>query len=410
MKYVLGLIILLISVTGSGQSHSLEYFIEQARLNNPVIKGYQNQVQSLKLDSLIFIASNKTRVDFTSSNYYAPVVAGWGYDEAITNIAQLQALVQATKNFLSKGNKAAELQAISLESRALRDSMLLSQRDLAKTIIDQYITAYGDMLTMDNGKELFNLLKAGEDALKKLTESSVIKQTEFLAYEITMQQQELTWLQAELQYNTDYLTLNYLAGIMDTTIVRISEPQLKDSLPHNIYTTSLLKRFETDSLRIENQRLLINYSYRPAISAFADGGYTSSLQFTPYKNFGYSFGVSVKMPLYDSHQKRMKYQKLDLDENTRLLNKNYFISQYQQQMNQLVIQLRQTDQLFEKIKKQVEFTRTLIQAYEKLLQTGDVKVTELIVAITNYVNAQNTFRQNQVSRLKIIGQINYWNY
>src|SRR3954465_3960216 len=213
MKYFLALAITLLSISSWGQNRSLNYFIEQAKQNSPVLKDFQNQVLSLHLDSLIFFAANKTRVDLISNDYYAPVVKGWGYDEAITNIAQLQGLIQATKNFLSRGNLAAEYRAISLQSRVFRDSMLLSQKDLVKTIVDQYITAYGDMLSLDYSKELYELLKSGEAALKKLAEASVIKQTEFLAYDITMQQQELTYLQAELQYNTDYLTLNYLAGI-----------------------------------------------------------------------------------------------------------------------------------------------------------------------------------------------------
>jgi hypothetical protein len=38
-----------------------------------------------------------------------------------------------------------------------------------------------------------------------------------------------------------------------------------------------------------------------------------------------------------------------------------------------------------------------------------VKVTEFVTAITNYVKAQNIYRQNFVSRLKIMSQLNYWN-
>jgi outer membrane protein TolC len=392
-----------------GQNRNLDFFIQQAKNSSPVLKTYQNQILSNRLDSQILNASLKTQVNFISNDYYAPVIKGWGYDEAISNIAQLQGLVQATKNFLSKGNLSAQYQTIALQSQALRDSLQLSIKDLTKSIVDQYITAYGDMLTMNYSKELFDILKQEEDILKKLAQTSVIKQTEFLAFDITMQQQELTYLQAQIQYNADYLTLNYLAGIFDTTIVTLEEPQLSDSLPHDFYSSVFYQRFKTDSLRIENERRLIDYSYRPTVGAFADAGYNSSLQFMPYKNFGYSFGVNIKLPLYDAHQKRLRYQKLDIEERTRQGNKDYFINQYNQQIAQLNNQLRGTEQLFQKINKQVAYTKTLISAYEKLLQTGDVKVTEFVTAITNYVNAQNSYRQNFVSRLKIMSQINYWN-
>jgi outer membrane protein TolC len=409
MKYLFTLTTALLPIFCFGQTRTLNDYIQLAKENNATLKGFQNQILSNQVDSQILKASTKTQVNFISNDLYAPVIGGWGYDEAITNIAQVSALIQATKSFLSKGNLAAQYKSIALQSQALRDSMQLSIKDLVKTITEQYITAYGDQLTMDYSKELFDLLKKEEEALKKLAQSAVIKQTEFLAFEITMQQQELTWLQAQIQYNADYLTLNYLVGIVDTTIDRIEEPKFEDSLPHDFYSSIFYQRYVTDSLRIVNERRLIDYSYRPTIGAFGDAGFNSSMQMTPYKNLGYSVGLNIKMPLYDAHQKRLKYQKLDIEERTRLANKNFFINQYNQQLAQLYIQLNATNRLFEKIKQQVNYTKTLIIAYEKLLETGDVKVTEFVTAITNYLNAQNSFRQNFISRLKIMNQVNYWN-
>jgi glutaredoxin 2 len=115
------------------------------------------------------------------------------------------------------------------------------------------------------------------------------------------------------------------------------------------------------------------------------------------------------MPIYDGRQRTLRYQKLDIEEQTRLTNKSFFINQYNQQVSQLNIQLHATDQLFQRIRQQVDYTKTLIQAYGKLLETSDVKITDVVIAITNYLNAQNSYRQNLISRLKILNQINYWN-
>jgi outer membrane protein TolC len=409
MKYFLTLSIGLLPIFCLGQGRTLDEYIQLAKENSATLKSFQNQILSNRIDSQILKATTKTQLNFISNEMYAPVIKGWGYDEAITNIAQVSAMVQATKSFLSKGNLAAQYRAIALQNQALRDTLFLSVKDLVKTITEQYITAYGDQLTMDYSKELYELLKKEAEALKKLAQSNVIKQTDFLAFDITMQQQELTYLQAQIQYNADYLTLNYLAGIVDTTITRIEEPRLEDSLPHDFYSSVFYQRFVTDSLRIVNERKLIDYSYRPSFNAFSDAGFNSSMQNTPYKNIGFSFGVNIKKPIYDGRQKSLKYQKLDIEEQTRLSNKNFFINQYNQQVAQLYIQLNATNLLFERIKQQVNYTKTLITAYEKLLETSDVKITDFVTAITNYLNAQNSYRQNIISRLKIINQINYWN-
>jgi outer membrane protein TolC len=409
MKYILFLFISALPVLSVGQGKTLNEYIQLAKENSATLKSFRNQILSNQIDSQILKATIRTQVNFISNDMYAPVIHGWGYDEIITNLAQISAMVQATKTFLSKGNLAAQYRIIALQSQALRDTLFLSTKDLVKTITEQYITAYGDQLTMDNSLELYELLSKEADILKKLAQANVIKQTEFLAFNITMQQQQLTYLQAQIQYNADYLTLNYLVGIVDTNINRIQEPRLEDSLAHDFYSSPFYQRFVTDSLRIANDRRLINYSYRPAFSAVSDAGFNSSLQNTPYKNIGFSFGVNIKKPIYDGHQKRLKYQKLDIEEQTRLSNKSFFVNQYIQQVSQLNIQLHATDQLFEKIRQQVNYTKTLIIAYEKLLETSDVKIIDFVTAITNYLNAQNLYRQNYIARLKIINQLNYWN-
>jgi len=409
MKYFLTLSIGLLPVLCLGQGRTLDEYIQLAKQNSATLKSFQNQILSNQSDTQILKATTKTQLNFISNEMYAPVIRGWGYDEAITNIAQVSAMLQATKSFLSRGNLAAQYKAIALQNQALRDTLFLSINDLVKTITEQYITAYGDQLTMDYSSELYELLKKEAEVLKKLAQSNVIKQTDFLAFDITMQQQELTYLQAQIQYNADYLTLNYLTGIVDTTITRIEEPRLEDSLPHDFYSSAFYQRFVTDSLRIVNERKLIDYSYRPTFNAFSDAGFNSSMQNTPYKNIGFSFGVNIKKPIYDGHQKGLKYQKLDIEERTRLTNKNFFINQYNQQVAQLYIQLNATNQLFERIKQQVDYTKTLITAYQKLLETSDVKITDFVTAITNYLNAQNSYRQNIINRLKIVNQINYWN-
>ncbi|MES1224855.1 MAG: hypothetical protein ABUT20_55715, partial [Bacteroidota bacterium] len=66
-------------------------------------------------------------------------------------------------------------------------------------------------------------------------------------------------------------------------------------------------------------------------------------------------------------------------------------------------------ELIDKINQQIEYTNTLIAADLKMLQTGDIKLTDLILAINNHFNARNLLRQNNISKLKIINQILYLN-
>ncbi|WP_165871510.1 TolC family protein [Flaviaesturariibacter flavus] len=390
------------------QPRDLPYFISQAASNSPALRDLQNQFLSARIDSLLLRASLRPQVAFISTNSYAPVINGVGYDEAITNIANVSAQVQANKNFVTARNVAAQLQTIALQRRALIDTMMLSRQDLVRTITDQYITAYADQITYDFSHDLFLLMQREEEALKKLTEKGVYKQVDYLGFYITMQQQELTALQAQIQFGADYLTLNYLSGIADTTVGRLSPPALADSLPdflHSVFYT----RFITDSLRLANERRLLRFQYQPRIGAYTDAGYLSSLQVTPGRNFGFSAGISLTIPIYDGRQRSLREQQLDIRERNRTYNRDFYTRQYVMQTSALRRQLRAIDELTGRLRQQIEFARTLIEANGKLLQVGDITMKDYVTAITNYLNAQNLMNQNTVSRLKVLSQLNYWN-
>lgn len=409
MKYLLSGILLLTAFQSFSQVRTLDYFLQQATQNSPVVKDYQNQILIAKIDSQLLRASLKTQVNFLNTDSYAPVIKGWGYDAAITNIANVTAIIQANRNFITPNNLAAQLRTIDLQRRALLDTIQLSQRDLVRTITDQYITVYAGQLAVAFTREVYEMMKKEETMLKKLTEQNVFKQTDYLNFYVTMQQQELTYLQAQNQYAADYLTLNYLAGIVDTTVQTIEKPDLHEALQHNIDSSVFLKRFTTDSLRLANEKALISYQYKPKVGAYVDGGYNSSLQVMPYKNFGFSAGLSLTIPIYDGHQKQMKYAQVDIRERTRQAGKQFFLNQYYQQVAQLRQQLKAIDLLVTKINKQIEYSYTLIVANNKLLETGDILMRDYVIAINNYLNAQNLLTLNTIERLKIINQMNYWN-
>jgi outer membrane protein TolC len=410
MKYLCMLSFLLGYLFCFGQNHTLDFFIQQAKQSNPTFRNYQNQVLSNKIDSQLLRAAQKTQVNFINNASYAPIIHGYGYDEVISNIANVNSLVQASNSYVGKNNLAAQYRTITLQNRSLLETMRLSEQDLVRTITEQYITAYGDLLVTTYNKEVYDLMKTEEEVLKKLTQASVYKQTDYLNFYVTMQQQELIYLQAQIQYNTDYLTLNYLAGIADTSIQQLQEPLLTDTVSADLYQSIFVQPFLTDSLRLVNEKILIDYLYKPRLGAYTDAGFTSSLQYTPYKNFGFSAGVSLVIPIYDGRQKQLKYSKIVLQEKSRLTNKDFFVNQYRQQIAVLQQQLSAINLLVNKIRQQISYAYTLVTANSKLLETGDITMKDYITAISNYLNAKNLLIQNNITRLKIVNQLNYWKH
>jgi outer membrane protein TolC len=135
----------------------------------------------------------------------------------------------------------------------------------------------------------------------------------------------------------------------------------------------------------------------------------SSFAYQAYKNFGTGFGLDLTVPIYDGKQRRLQYSKLDIAERTRKGYRSFYQSQYEQQTAQLQQQLESTEALISDINDQIRYSEGLIQVNAKLLATGDAKIADLVIAMSNYLTAKNLLTQNKVNRLQIINQMNYWN-
>nr|AJP77068.1 putative family efflux transporter MFP subunit [Pedobacter sp. SI-33] len=387
---------------------NLDYYLGQAKSSSPVLKDFENQRRSAGIDSLIVRASAKPQVTGTGNGLYAPVVHGYGYDEVLTNGQALDAMLNVNYDLLNKKKINNQLEGIKIQSDSVKYASQLSLFDLNRSIIDQYITAFASQQQVDFNLEVVTLLDKEEKLLKTLTRSNIYKQSEYLTFLVTLQQQQLSLKQAELQFKNDYAILNYLAGIADTTQAKLAEPQLQNVVfagEKSFFT----RRFELDSLKNTNLKNGIDLNYKPKLGIYANGGYNSSLVLQPYKNFGASVGFTFSVPIYDGHQRKMQYDKLSLSSNTIAGYRNFFIRQQNQQLNLIRQQMVQTDALFGKINEQIRFSKGLIDVDSKLLHTGDLRVSDFIIAINNYLSAQNLLRQTNINRLKLINQFNYWN-
>ena len=390
------------------QQNNLDYFVNQAIANSPLLKDFQNQILSFSLDSQIIRAALKLQVNGISNNSYAPIIKGYGYDEVITNGQQVSALAQVSKSFLGSKTINTQIANLQLQSQAMANNIKMSEQDVIKTITDQYIVTYGEQLQLDFYNEINGLLRKEDSLLKKLTQDNAFKQNEYLGFVVILQQQLLTTAQLETQYKFDYATLNYLAGIVDTTATRLEDPQLNSKV-FGDYTKSIFyQQFVLDSLKLANDRMLVDINYRPKINAYGDAGYNSSLFYLPYRNFGASIGLNVTIPIYDGKQRKLQYAKIDIQDRARLYRKNFFIQQRNQQILQLIQQLNATDRLIDQIEKQIKYTETLIKVNEKLLAAGDIRLTDFILTLSNYFNARNLVTQNHIAHLKIVNQLNYW--
>lgn len=390
------------------QQRTLDYYIGEGLSASPLLKDLSNQVSSNAADSALLRATYRPQVTASSTNSYAPIIRGWGYDEAISNGRNINGVVGISQVIAGKDNINIRVNAYTLAALGLQNKKDISEQDLKKAITTQYITAYGDEQQLDFLQEVYAQLQEEDTLLKKLTSGNVYRQTDYLTFLVTLQQQELAIKQGDIRLKNDLATLNYLAGIIDTGYVRLSQPALtineQPAATHSIF----FRQFQLDSLGILNRRKLTDLNYRPRLSWFGDAGYNSTWTTEGYKNFGFSFGFSLSVPIYDGRQRRIQYRKLSIEEDTRKNYEDFYHRQYQQQVLQLHQQLDAIQSLMPDLEHQVRYTDALIKANSRLLASGDVKIADMVIAVNNLLAVKNQITQNQVARLELINQINYW--
>jgi len=391
------------------QQKTLDFYLHQAYQNSPLLQDYASQIRSNRIDSAIVKAGYGIQVNGTSANNYAPVIHGYGYEGAITNVGNFSELITASKQFIGNGNLQNQYHAVQLAKDSVRIAAKISEQDIQKSITQQYIAAYGSWQQYSFNKEVYDLLLKEDTILKKLTGATVYRQTDYLTFLVTLQQQKIAVSQARLQLQNDYAQLNYLAGIFDTTFQSLAAPELQvaNILPPDY--TIYYQQFRIDSLLLQNQQARIDYYYKPKLNAYVDAGYVSTLTYQPYRNFGTSFGLNLTVPIYDGGQRKMQHSKINIAEQTRQHYRDFFQIQYNQLVAQLMQQLHSTQQLIDESTAQLKYVEGLIQANRKLLASGDVRIADYVIAINNYLNAKNIITQNTINKLQLITQINYWN-
>ena len=104
----------------------------------------------------------------------------------------------------------------------------------------------------------------------------------------------------------------------------------------------------------------------------------------------------------------MQHDQIVLSEKTRQYYRDFFTRQYGQQISQLALQLTDNQNLTARINKQVTYSQALVDANLKLLETGQVSVTDYVIALSNLLTARNILIQNEIEKYQLINQLNYW--
>jgi len=400
-------ILLSLTLMVNAQKQSLDYYIVKAIQNSPLLKDYQNQLSASGIDSLLIKASQKYQSDFTSQVSYAPTLNGWGYDEAITNGANIIGQVGVKQEIMNKYVLNTKFKGLNIQKQSVGNAIKVTVNDVKKSITNQYLTAYGDFNEIEFNRGQLKIIKDQLELMKHLVENGAYRQADYLSLLAEVQTQELTITQLTGQYSSDLQLLNQLCGITENKEVELLTPEITELKNVNLNKSPLFLQFRIDSLKIENDKQAIADEVKPKINWFADAGLISSTLNNIYQHFGVSAGINLTIPIYDGGQRKLETQKLTLSENTRSTYQSFFKSQYEQQVYQLYSELSNTDKVVAQVKKQLATSNELIGIARTQLSSGTIPVTEYLNALRNQTVINHVINQSEIKKLALINELNY---
>ena len=402
---MVALISLVVNV--NAQKLTLDYYIDKAIQNSPLLKDYQNQISSSGVDSLLIRASQNLHTDLTSQLVYAPTINGWGYDEAITNGANIIGQVGVKQEIMNKYVLDSKFKGLNIQKQSVGNSIKISVNDLKKAITTQFLTAYGDYNEIEFNRDQLKMMNDELSLLKKLTQNGVYKQSDYLSLLAETLSQELVITQLTGQYSSDLQQLNQLCGINDNRDVELATPAITELKTTNINQSPLFMQFKLDSIKIENEKQQIADQVKPKLNWYADAGLVSSTISDISKHFGVSAGLNLTVPIHDGGQRKLETQKLTLSENTRSSYQNFFKSQYDQQVYQIYGELSNLVLVVEQVKKQLANSLELIGIARMQLSNGTIPVIDYLNALRNHSVINRVISQSEVKRLGLINELNY---
>jgi len=407
-KALLFVTLIIISFSGICQERSLDYFLQKGIINSPLLRDLNGQISSNLIDSLIIKAMNRPKVEFRGYAYYAPTINHLGYSEVLTNTANFTSVIGVSQQFLNKKTIEANLAKTRIQKQALSNTAILTGNNLKKAITAAYLDIYSTYSDISVNLELLSLAKEQEKILKALTENGIYKQTDYLSFAIDIQGQELAVSELRLQLRKQVSDLYILCGIQDSIMFDPIKPDLVNHSSYLKESLPMFIRFTIDSLRINNEYLLLDRNYKPVISWFSDAGLINNDPHVIYENFGLSLGLNFTLPIYDGNQFKLNQRKLKNEEEIRAGYSSAFKKEYDQQLQQWIEELSLTHTLIPAVRGQVDNARKLVDQEKELINRGAGSITDYLIAIKNYLFIRKNLTQYEVRLLQIQNEINYW--
>ncbi len=424
-KTILSLILLVFSGLASAQK-SIDYYLEQALKNSPLLKQSEFNKDLLQLSLQQDLTKlTKPEVSLETSAFFAPVVNHdqgknrlqlitkdaikyTGYDLALTDGGQYIAQLAVRQALFTKYQQSSLSNVNAILQQINENERLLSQHDLENLVQSQYILCLGAWQQQMLARQLSEEIFAQRVIMENLVNQAIYKWSDLLLLQIEEQNALIRADDFYADYCDKLGQLNKICGIRDTSSVTLETTQFQ-LLQDTVASPAFLTRFRLDSLRLTAELESFATQYKPQVSLFANGGLNAVYQ-PSLDRFGLGAGVQLTLKLFDGRQLKQEERMLKIKQQSIQLHKNYLADQRSIEQSELLVQISLADKKIKSIKQQLQQYNNLKTLYEQQLRYGEVSVMDLKNLMNEIALVKLELAATETSKQSLINAYNYWIY
>ena len=408
------------------QVRDLNYFLEKARANSPLIQKNKNNIKILELDLQQTQRILKSPVLNLESNIlFAPIITHTansnqlnlvsngsdsysGYDLGITNGGQYQAFLSLKQPLLGQSSLKVYSNRSEILEKQNNNSTFLTIHEIEQLVSYQYILCVKSKMQIKNEEQLRAQLNDQLNVMQKLVNSAVYKNTDLLLLQIEKQNLEISNKAFEDDYAGNLYDLNLLCGINDSSKVNIEESDLQ-MRPELSSQSGFLTTYKLDSLVILADQSISELKYKPQLSLFANAG-LNAVYLPAFNRLGISAGLTFSWNLYDGNQRKLEREKSNVNINTLQFEKSHFISQQEINKNKIKSQINSLNNRTILIENQLKQYEKLYDAYQNELKQGLISVMDFKNLMKDITTKKQDFLLLKMEKQLLVNSYNYWNY
>lgn len=418
------LIVLSINVLNA---QDLEFYIERAKVNSPLILDNKNQSEAAHLEAERLKAFyTKSQVFLSGSYLFAPVITRdngqskldlnpsgatenySGYDLAASNGGVYQGLLNITQPIFNGVRYETTAEQILIGAQINQNNIRVSAHDLEKFITDQYILCLQDYKQTVYLGNLIRIINEQRSMVSKLVESGIAKQSDLLLLNIEQKTQQTAFNTLRATYRRDLMDLRVLCGIPDTTYQVLSDIDLKPR--EEVIVSWWTERYRLDSLNLLATQKIFELKYKPLVSVFANTGLNAVYAPTIPNRLGMSAGINFTLNLTDGKQRDITQQKTAILMKTTQLYRNFFYNQNNVRKSRILTELNSIGERLTLTEDQLKEYQKLLEFYKQELSRGQISVINYITTLKNMAISQRDYVILKTNRELLINLYNYWNW